>query len=45
MFGVYIEQEPYIRDLLDAYMSSKFKTVLELLEKFSVRPPSPSCFT
>lgn len=35
-FGVYIEQEPYVRELLDAYMASKFKTVLELLEKFSV---------
>jgi COP9 signalosome complex subunit 1 len=37
-FGVYIEQEPYVRELIDAYMTSKFKVVLELLEKFSVRP-------
>jgi COP9 signalosome complex subunit 1 len=36
-FGVYIEQEPYVRELIDAYMNSKFKTVLELIEKFSVR--------
>jgi COP9 signalosome complex subunit 1 len=36
-FGVYVEQEPYIRELLDAYVSSKFKIVLELLDKFSVR--------
>jgi COP9 signalosome complex subunit 1 len=35
-FGVYIEQEPYIRDLIDAYMGSKFSRVLELLERFSV---------
>jgi COP9 signalosome complex subunit 1 len=40
-FGVYIEQEPYVRDLLDAYMASRFKQVLELLEKFSVRAFSP----
>jgi COP9 signalosome complex subunit 1 len=36
-FGVYVEQEPYVRELIDAYMGSKFKTVLELLDKFSVR--------
>ena len=35
-FGVYIEQEPHIREMIDAYMSSKFKTVLELLERYSV---------
>jgi hypothetical protein len=35
-FGVYIEQEPYVREMIDAYMSSKFKTVLELLERYSV---------
>lgn len=35
-FGVYIEQEPYIRELVEAYMSSKFKTVLEILERNSV---------
>lgn len=40
-FGFCIEQEPHIRDMIDAYMSSKFKTVLELLERYSVR----TCFT
>lgn len=35
-FGVYIEQEPYIRELIDAYMSSNFKTVLQILERYSV---------
>jgi COP9 signalosome complex subunit 1 len=38
-FGVYIEQEPYVRELLDAYMASKFKAVLALLDKYSVRAP------
>jgi hypothetical protein len=42
-FGVYIEQEPYVRELLDAYMASKFKAVLALLDKYSVRAPPPSC--
>lgn len=36
-FGVYIEHEPYVRDLVDAYMASKFKTVLDILEQYSVR--------
>ncbi|KAF8513194.1 26S proteasome subunit RPN7-domain-containing protein [Gautieria morchelliformis] len=36
-FGVYIEQEPYVREMIDAYMNSKFKTVLELLERYSTR--------
>ncbi|KAK7683842.1 hypothetical protein QCA50_013218 [Cerrena zonata] len=36
-FGVYIEQEPYVRELIEAYMSNKFKVVLETLEKFSTR--------
>ncbi|TCD63420.1 hypothetical protein EIP91_005419 [Steccherinum ochraceum] len=36
-FGVYIEQEPYIRELIDAYMGSRFKTVLEVLERYSTR--------
>jgi hypothetical protein len=36
-FGTFIEQEPYIRDLIEAYMGSNFKTVLELLSRFSVR--------
>ena len=35
-FGVYVEQEPYVRELVDAYMSSKFKIVLEILERFLV---------
>jgi COP9 signalosome complex subunit 1 len=35
-FGVYIEQEPYVRDLVEAYMSSNFKTALELLSQYSV---------
>lgn len=39
-FGVYIEQEPYVRELIDAYMGSRFKTVLEILDRFSVRLPS-----
>lgn len=37
-FGVYIEQEPYVREIIEAYMASKFKTVLEILERYSVRP-------
>ncbi|TFK52824.1 PCI-domain-containing protein [Heliocybe sulcata] len=36
-FGIYIEHEPYVRDIVEAYMSNKFKVVLELLEKFSTR--------
>lgn len=36
-FRVYLEQEPYMRDILEAYMNSKFKTVLELLERHSAR--------
>jgi COP9 signalosome complex subunit 1 len=36
-FGYFLEQEPYMRELIDAYMSSRFKTVLELLEKYSTR--------
>lgn len=36
MFSVYIEQEPYVRELIDAYMSSNFKTVLQILERYSV---------
>ncbi|KIK91164.1 hypothetical protein PAXRUDRAFT_150114 [Paxillus rubicundulus Ve08.2h10] len=37
VFSVYIEQEPYIRDLIQAYMSSDFKTTLELLSRYSTR--------
>ena len=42
-FSIYLEHEPYVRELLSAYMSSKFKIVLELLEKYSVSacPPLP----
>ncbi|KAF8893072.1 26S proteasome subunit RPN7-domain-containing protein [Infundibulicybe gibba] len=36
-FGGYIEQEPYIRELLEAYMGSNFKAVLELLSRYSTR--------
>ncbi|KAG9000792.1 hypothetical protein FRB94_005172 [Tulasnella sp. JGI-2019a] len=36
-FSYYLEQEPYIRDILDAYMASKFKDVLFLLDRFSNR--------
>lgn len=39
VFGVYIEQEPYIRELLEAYLNSNFKTALELMSKYSVRSP------
>lgn len=35
-FLVCIEYEPYVRELLEAYMNSKFSTVLELLERYSV---------
>ncbi len=38
VFGVYIEQEPYVRELLEAYINSNFKTTLGLLSKYSVRP-------
>lgn len=36
-FLIYIEYEPYVRELLEAYMNSKFSTVLELLERYSTR--------
>ncbi|PFH47607.1 hypothetical protein AMATHDRAFT_67484 [Amanita thiersii Skay4041] len=36
-FGDYLEQEPYVRELLTAYMNSNFKTVLELLFRYSTR--------
>ncbi|KAK7042489.1 PCI domain-containing protein [Favolaschia claudopus] len=36
-FGVYVEQEPYVRELVEAYLSSNFKTVLELLNRYSSR--------
>ncbi|KAJ3498717.1 hypothetical protein NLJ89_g10181 [Agrocybe chaxingu] len=37
LFGVYIEQEPYVRELIESYMNSNFKNVLELLERYSTR--------
>ena len=37
VFSAYIEQEPYIRDVIQAYMSSDFKTTLEILVRYSVR--------
>jgi len=36
-FGPYIEQEPYVRQLLDAYMGNRFKDVLEILDRYSTR--------
>ncbi|THH00269.1 hypothetical protein EW026_g2236 [Hermanssonia centrifuga] len=36
-FSVYIEQEPYVREVVEAYMASKFKTVLDILERNSTR--------
>ncbi|KAG8928014.1 hypothetical protein FRC02_007467 [Tulasnella sp. 418] len=36
-FAYYLEQEPYVRELLDAYMNSKFKDMLLLLERYSTR--------
>ena len=35
-FGMYIEQEPYVRELIEAYINNRFKTVLEILERYSV---------
>ncbi|KAJ3574894.1 hypothetical protein NP233_g1464 [Leucocoprinus birnbaumii] len=37
VFALYIEQEPYVRELLEAYINSNFKTALELLSKYSTR--------
>ncbi|EGO01318.1 hypothetical protein SERLA73DRAFT_179480 [Serpula lacrymans var. lacrymans S7.3] len=37
VFSVYIEQEPYIRELIQAYMTSNFKMTLELLSRYSTR--------
>ncbi|KAJ2921868.1 hypothetical protein H1R20_g15224, partial [Candolleomyces eurysporus] len=36
-FSLYIEQEPYIRELVQAYLNSNFKVVLELLSRYSTR--------
>ena len=32
---MYIEQEPYVRDLLESYMGNRFKLMLETLERYS----------
>ncbi|KAH7911481.1 26S proteasome subunit RPN7-domain-containing protein, partial [Hygrophoropsis aurantiaca] len=37
IFSAYIEQEPYVRELIQSYMSSNFKTVLDLLSRYSTR--------
>ncbi|KAH9929081.1 PCI-domain-containing protein [Epithele typhae] len=36
-FGLYIEQEPYVRELIEAYLTNRFKTMLDLLERYSTR--------
>ncbi|KAH9854527.1 G protein pathway suppressor 1 [Lenzites betulinus] len=36
-FGMYIEQEPYVRELVESYMSNRFKNVLDILERYSTR--------
>lgn len=36
-FGYFLEQEPYARELLDAFMNSRFSVVLDLLDRNSVR--------
>jgi COP9 signalosome complex subunit 1 len=45
VFGSYMEQEPYMRELIEAYMNSNFKVVLELLSRYSVRSFCYSCLT
>ncbi|KAI6143789.1 26S proteasome subunit RPN7-domain-containing protein [Pisolithus tinctorius] len=37
IFATYIEQEPYVRELVQAYMASDFKTVLDILSRNSIR--------
>ncbi|KAG5651159.1 hypothetical protein H0H81_009651 [Sphagnurus paluster] len=37
VFGVYLEQEPYIRELIESYMASDFKKVLDILSRYSTR--------
>ena len=37
VFATYIEQEPYVRDLSSSGVPIDFKTVLELLTRYSVR--------
>jgi len=36
-FSIYIEYEPHVRELVEAYMASKFSAVLDLLERYSTR--------
>ncbi|CAE6453797.1 unnamed protein product [Rhizoctonia solani] len=36
-FTYFIEQEPYIREIIDAYTTNNFKVVLELLDRHSSR--------
>ncbi|KAH7107066.1 PCI-domain-containing protein [Auriculariales sp. MPI-PUGE-AT-0066] len=36
-FAYFLEQEQYVRELVDAYVASKFKTVLEILDRMSAR--------
>ncbi|KAI6100909.1 26S proteasome subunit RPN7-domain-containing protein [Pisolithus croceorrhizus] len=36
-FATYIEQEPYVRELVQSYMASNFKTVLDILSRHSIR--------
>lgn len=34
---MYIEQEPYVRELVESYMNNRFKSVLDILDRYSVR--------
>ena len=43
VFSAYIEQEPYVREVIQAYMSSDFKTTLDILSRYSVRFFLPVC--
>ncbi|PVF98382.1 hypothetical protein CPB86DRAFT_774856 [Serendipita vermifera] len=36
-FSYYLEQEPYMREIIEAYLASKFRVVLQLLERYSSR--------
>ncbi|KAI6120146.1 26S proteasome subunit RPN7-domain-containing protein [Pisolithus croceorrhizus] len=36
-FATYIEQEPYVRELVQSYMASNFKMVLDILSRHSIR--------
>ncbi|CEL53360.1 COP9 signalosome complex subunit 1 OS=Arabidopsis thaliana GN=CSN1 PE=1 SV=2 [Rhizoctonia solani AG-1 IB] len=36
-FTYFVEQEPYIREIIDAYTANNFKVVLELLDRHSAR--------